>query len=194
MKGSIEGGESLFSDGFRAAQIMRVDDEERFNNLREFHIEYHYSNNGHSFTRSRPTVEMNKAGRIKVVNWSPPFQSPSQFAKLGFAPQDREDQHLEFRRYLAAAQTFKTLIEDQDAVFETKMEEGTCVVFDNRRILHARRAFDGQQGERWLRGAYVDTDCFKGRLETLGKEFGIPSPLGHEWYKTLVQGVLRRRP
>ena len=48
--------------------------------------------------------------------------------------------------------------ERQEAIYQSRIEEGTCVIFDNWRILHARRAFSG--GERWLRGAYIDNETF----------------------------------
>lgn len=59
----------------------------------------------------------------------------------------------------------------QENVFEYRLEEGECVVFDNRRVLHARRAFDASQGERWLKGTYVDDDVFFSRLRVLQERF-----------------------
>ncbi len=56
------------------------------------------------------------------------------------------------------------------AVFEKKLEPGTAVIFNNRRIVHARRAFENKGGERWLRGAYLDTDVFQSRLRVLEEE------------------------
>jgi hypothetical protein len=52
------------------------------------------------------------------------------------------------------------------------MNEGDCVIFDNRRVLHARRAFDASKGERWLKGAYVDGDVFFSRVRVLEDRFG----------------------
>lgn len=45
------------------------------------------------------------------------------------------------------------------------------MIFDNRRVLHARRAFDATKGERWLKGAYVDDDVFFSRLRVLQERF-----------------------
>lgn len=67
---------------------------------------------------------------------------------------------------------FKGLMEADEAIFEQKLQPGTAVVFDNRRIVHARRAFKDQGGERWLRGAYVDTDAFRSRMRILREEMG----------------------
>jgi len=45
--------------------------------------------------------------------------------------------------------------------FEQLLQEGECVVFANRRVLHARREFDTETGERWLKGTYVEWDDFQ---------------------------------
>lgn len=49
--------------------------------------------------------------------------------------------------------------------FDYTLKEGDAVVFDNRRVLHARTAFhDGNDVEdqpevnRWLKGCYVEAD------------------------------------
>lgn len=54
-------------------------------------------------------------------------------------------------------------------VYERMMKPGECVLFDNRRVLHARKAFEvGDAGkERWLRGAYLDKDPFLSKLQVL---------------------------
>ncbi len=48
-----------------------------------------------------------------------------------------------------------------------RMRAGDCQVFDNRRVLHARAAFDPQSGERHFQGCYVDYDDFLSRLRVL---------------------------
>ena len=46
-----------------------------------------------------------------------------------------------------------------------------CAVFANRRVLHARREFDPKSGERWLKGAYVDTDAYLSKFRVLSERF-----------------------
>jgi gamma-butyrobetaine dioxygenase len=43
------------------------------------------------------------------------------------------------------------------------------VVFDNRRILHGREAFNPASGLRHLQGCYVDRGEFESRLRLLGR-------------------------
>ena len=46
---------------------------------------------------------------------------------------------------------------------------GDLVIFDNRRILHGRAAFDPQSGNRRLEGCYLDTDELHSRLRVLAR-------------------------
>lgn len=180
---SKQGGESLFSDTFHAVDTMRQQQNPLLKTLAEFPVTYWYKNDGFNFQHTKRTIEMKLplddytrptdffsqvATAIKTVNWSPPFQAPLLF--------DIGDNRSCFgagnslSNYLESIKAFKQLIEDPDSVFETRLEEGTCVIFNNRRIVHARRAFSDKEGNRWLRGAYVDQDAFRCRLRTLEEE------------------------
>ena len=41
------------------------------------------------------------------------------------------------------------------------------MIFDNRRILHGRTAFEAQSGNRHLRGCYIDRDELRSRVRLL---------------------------
>ena len=43
------------------------------------------------------------------------------------------------------------------------------MVFDNRRVLHGRTAFDASTGHRRLLGIYVDRDVLDSRIRVLGQ-------------------------
>lgn len=131
---------------------------------------FHYKNNGHWLEHSHTTIAFKRsiankfaanfldpgmfARAIEAVRWSPPFQAPPtvQLTDDVIHPIALDD-------WVRGARRLKTEFEKKEAVFETKMTEGTCVIFDNWRILHARKAFSG--GERWLRGAYIDDTTFR---------------------------------
>ena len=186
MKASACGGESLFSDGMRALYSMRNEPVEVLRALRRHHVTYRYKNDGHWYQYRRPTVEgaffwdeygcelsnSITSGSESNLSWSPPFQAPFDYSpqhgttQSGSNPTSMTD-------YIKAAKLFKSSLEDPKAVFETKMEEGTCVIFDNRRILHARKAYTSDSA-RWLRGAYIDKDTLKSRLRVMNAEFGVP--------------------
>jgi gamma-butyrobetaine dioxygenase len=188
MKACAHGGESLFSDGLRVVHRMKVEDPEEYQVLTDHFVTYRYKNDGHWYTFSRPVIDGNfsfdSSGEEKNrpkniapyaesdINWSPPFQGPFKVIPIICSTYQSPSAPNGLSDYIRAAKVFKTYLESEDAVFETKMEPGTCVIFDNRRILHARKAFRNDS-KRWLRGAYIDKDPFKSRLRMLLEESPI---------------------
>ncbi|KAL8724788.1 MAG: hypothetical protein Q9181_006677 [Wetmoreana brouardii] len=196
LKSSTRGGESLFSDALRAVKKIKEARPDHHSTLEVFPVTYKYHNNHQWYQQTRPHIETTTSPHeiqenslptdpeslalepsIKAINWSPPFQAPflvnigcSTTTDSRMRMGEDQDQAKEFQDYLGAVKHFKRLIEAEEAVFEKKLEPGTAVIFDNRRIVHARRAFEDAGGERWLRGAYVDTDAFRSRLRVLSEE------------------------
>ncbi len=170
LKATCSGGNSLFSDSFRAVSRMQEDSRFYYESLRRFPVTYHYHNNGQHYRFTRPTLEISRdrsssaRPSLTAVNWSPPFQAPFE-VDIG-----SEEDGDRLCQYITSASRFADLVEAREALFELKLEEGQCVVFNNRRTLHARRAFDVGSGERWLKGAYVDTDVFQSRLRVLAEQ------------------------
>lgn len=176
LRASEKGGESLFSDAFHACQRMEREFNDQLCTLQKFPVTYWYKNDGVNYQHTKPVVE--RYGTIlertyKAVNWAPPFQAPFSVG-IGNGSSGRfrtyEPYDSSLKSYIKAAKTFKQLIEDSESVYETKMEAGSCAIFNNRRIAHARRGFEDMEGKRWLRGCYVDTDAFASRLRTLYDE------------------------
>ena len=64
---------------------------------------------------------------------------------------------------------FSDLVESEENLYEYRLQEGECVIFNNRRVLHGRRQFDTATGMRWLKGAYIDTDVFMSKYRVLSE-------------------------
>jgi gamma-butyrobetaine dioxygenase len=181
LKNSCSGGASMFTDSFQAVKELRhAANNDDYHILQEAKTTYHYKNAGKHYQHSHPTIVLeSKASQLMShVNWSPPFQAP-------FGHEDRPLLHPDgrtsrsatvFRRHVEALKKFQDIIEREDNIFEYKMNEGECVIFNNRRVLHARRAFDESSGERWLKGAYLDTDTFKNQYRLLFEKYKHPVP------------------
>ena len=174
LRARTPGGESFFSDSFHAARRLGQRSDAHFRTLCTFPVTYHYHHHPtHHYHYTRPTIELHPrpeasdpdtAPSISRVNWSPPFQGPLEaHASGGNRPSLRD--------YLSAANAFDQLLSSEDNLFEYRLNEGECVIFDNRRVLHARKAFDATKGERWLKGAYVDDDVFFSKLRVLQERF-----------------------
>ncbi|KAJ5765963.1 uncharacterized protein N7511_003579 [Penicillium nucicola] len=154
LENSCQGGESLFADAFHAAAKMRAKHPHDFKKLSEQRLGYEYRHENSIYYNERPVFELDpRTQEMRHVNYSPPFQSALPPSKG--VEQDSSSIH----ELQDALSIFTSLIEQRDSIFELKLNPGECAIFDNRRIVHARRQFDSTGGSRWLAGAYVDTDA-----------------------------------
>ncbi|KAF2682825.1 Clavaminate synthase-like protein [Lentithecium fluviatile CBS 122367] len=183
LRARTPGGESFFSDSFHAAHQLHTSSAFHFRTLCTFPVTYHYHHPTHHYHYTRPTIELYPYPKyseptnlaIHRVNWSPPFQGPFE-ARIGGENQTA------LGNYRSASHAFEKLVSAEENLYEYRLNEGECVIFDNRRVLHARKAFDATKGERWLKGAYVDDDVFFSKLRVLDEKFTG---------KWLADGVIR---
>ncbi|KAJ8109381.1 hypothetical protein ONZ43_g6153 [Nemania bipapillata] len=167
LENTCTGGESFFRDGFLAAHTFRLTFPQFVKPLERHQVLYHYTKGGNTYRTLRQVI------RNRGLWWSPPFQSPVQPDML-----TTEGAGL-WAKWHAAVTKLKQVLEDPNGTYEFKMTPGDCVIFDNRRILHGRRAFNTSSGERWLKGTYVDNDSYMSRLRTLkiGPDIRMPKPV-----------------
>lgn len=168
IKNSTIGGESLFADSFAAATHVLRTDPEAYDALTRVPISYHYDNDGYHYYYSRPLVVEDANGTVNpetgrkfihTVNYSPPFQGPLDALAPGSEFSDAE-----INAFLRGLRSFESYIEDKVNQIEFKMEENCCVIFMNRRALHARNEFEPGSGYRWFRGTYLDLDSYQSKL------------------------------
>ena len=180
LRNSLPGGESLFSDTFRAVNALMRNEPELYNILCRFPVRFGYHNNGQHYEYIRPVIERpfpnKRPSLFNYVNYSPPFQLPMRGAYT-MGQKTREET---VKLWTRAMKAFAREMEDPHNMFELKLQEGECVIFANRRVVHARRGFDmsgvsiGPDGkakaDRWLRGAYVDEDALLSQFDRLRLE------------------------
>ncbi|PRT53539.1 Gamma-butyrobetaine dioxygenase [Wickerhamiella sorbophila] len=171
VENSTTGGESIFADSYAAAIDVSANDPEAYQAICEVPLTYHYENDGRHYFQMRPMIVESKYGKIDKntgrpfidhLNYSPPFQGPLD------AVRDISDAKLD--AFLRGLKRFEAFIGDPRNQLEFRMNPGTCIVFHNRRVLHARREFDASSGSRWFKGTYVDIDAFYSALRTFTKK------------------------
>ncbi|CAG8500577.1 6833_t:CDS:2 [Funneliformis caledonium] len=163
LKNSVTGGQSIFSDSFKAVQKLKFYHPNYFNLLKKFPLTFHYTNNGHHMHYNRPAIAIDDDNDTLNVNYAPPFQGPIEFF-LGSNDDENEINVIEFYR---AYQQFCKFIEDPSLKFELTLIPGDLVIFVNRRVLHARKSFDPQSGQRHLKGTYIEYCEFKDKFRVL---------------------------
>lgn len=158
LKNSVKGGASYFTDSFKAVDILRKSHPEDYEVLSTIPLTYHYINDNHYMHFNRPVITYDKYNDTMVTNYSPPFQGPAEI----------EDVETEEKVY-KAFRKFTEYVEDPKLRFEYLLKPGDLVIFANRRVLHARHAFDASSGDRHLKGAYIDMCEFKDKFRVLKK-------------------------
>jgi alpha-ketoglutarate-dependent taurine dioxygenase len=71
-------------------------------------------------------------------------------------------------------QHFTRILNSPENTYQYTLREGDAVIFDNRRVLHARAAFFDVEGQvrdgeanRWLKGCYLESDSLTDRGRVL---------------------------
>lgn len=157
LQNSCDGGESLFVDGFYIARRLALTNPTAYRRLTQLRLNYEYNHQDHKYNNQWPVFEVDPAApdRLLHINYSPPFQGPLHHSHQDAARLEPQ---------LKALREFSDLLEDERNTFELKLNPGECVIFENRRVLHARRQFNTASGSRWLAGAYVDEDAVVSRF------------------------------
>ncbi|KAJ5081152.1 hypothetical protein N7456_013390 [Penicillium angulare] len=190
IENSCDGGESLFADAFWAAGQMRDHFPKQFHLLTKLQLAYEYVHEDQIYYNRRPVFELDpRTHQLNYVNYSPPFQSSLTSQSKTLVHQDDPDAMRAllnpriigpktFSSIKTALTHFTRFLERPSNHFQLKLNPGECAIFNNRRIVHARRQFDTTSGSRWLAGAYVDTDAVNSRFHVCNKN------LPEVWNKT----------
>ncbi|GAA5910476.1 hypothetical protein JCM6882_007365 [Rhodosporidiobolus microsporus] len=194
----ITGGLSYFVDTYAVASHMHQHSPSAFQTLCTEPVLFEYRNGPHHTRFSRPTFELKhgSSSALHAVNYSPPFQGPLPLSRLSRAAAHRGEVESDDSPRLGelhdALAQFAALCDGEappgsgaDAAqrekwrWEHQLQPGECVVFDNRRVLHARTGFgfdaekakeSGEESLRWLKGAYMDGDEVWSKVRVLRAE------------------------
>lgn len=168
LENSCEGGESLFTDTFRVANLMRTMYPDFWKILTMTSLSYEYVHEGSIYHNTWPVFELGKEEHLRHVNYSPPFQSALPLSTGANLGEDRTRLRTTYNR---ALRMFAQLLQHKTFAFKRKLNPGECVIFANRRVAHARNEFNTSTGSRWLAGAYVDEDALLSRYAVCQKQY-----------------------
>lgn len=155
LKNDASGGESILVDGFRIAEHMREQYPDDFEALSSLPMDFYNKDRNSDYRFRGPALVLDGQGTVIEVRFANFLRGPLD------VPADKVMQH--YRAY----RTFISLTREPRFQFKYRLMPGDLLVFDNRRVLHAREAFDLQQGQRHLQGCYVDRDELLSRIRVL---------------------------
>lgn len=152
-----DGGGSIFCDGFAVAEDLRRADVATFDLLVNTQIPFRFYDDDYDIRARKAVINLDDQGRVNEICFNPHLAST-----LDLAPEL-------MLAYYRAYQTFMKMTKCSDYKVSIMLTGGEMVVFDNRRVLHGRDAFDPQSGARYLQGCYVDRGEFESRLRVLAR-------------------------
>lgn len=156
VENSVEGGWSTMADGLAIADHLRAHEPDAFEALTTLEWVFFNRSPDHDHRWQGPVID---TGDGRIPHTYRAFHPVRAFPAM--APEDLN------RAYAAMRLLSETASSDR---FQMRypFRPGDIVVFDNRRVLHGRDAFEPRPGtRRRLIGTYMDTDEFYSRLRVL---------------------------
>ena len=154
LESSTTGGESILQDGFKAAELLREENADHFSALSRNWINFRFRDKTANLQSRVPFIEVNDRGEVVKVRFN---NRSIDTLKL---PPDT------LRAFYPAYRHYAEILERESLQISFKLDAGELMLFDNTRVLHARKAYS-DSGTRHLQGAYSDLDGLYSCLRTL---------------------------
>ena len=157
VRNGAEGGNSTFADSYHIAEKVRQKDQEAFRLLTEIAIPYRFRDRSHDIRVHRPMVSLDERGNVFDVRYSAHLMDCFDMESDVMV-----DYYRAYRLFMAETRNPSNLV-------EFKLNPGQMVVFDNRRTLHGRTAFNPATGHRLLKGYYIDRGEWDSRIRKMAE-------------------------
>ena len=154
------GGGSLLADGFSLAANLRQHDPTSFRVLSEVPVPFRFFDSHVDLRTRRSVISLDADGSVREIAFN------AHLVDLIDLPSDTAG------AWYDAYRAYMRLTRDPTFRLTFKLVAGEMIVFDNRRVLHGREAFDPSTGFRHLHGCYVDRGEFDSRLRMLDNALG----------------------
>lgn len=154
------GGGSTFCDGFAIAADLQSEDPEAFRLLSETPVPFRFHDEDYDIRRHHTVIDLDPFGNLQELHFN------AHLAGIFDLPADKMEP------YYRAYRKIMEMTRSDTYVMTTRLLGGEMVIFDNRRVLHGRAAFDPNTGFRHLRGCYVDRGEFDSRIRILSRTKG----------------------
>jgi gamma-butyrobetaine dioxygenase len=159
LENSVDGGDSIVVDGFKAATRLREESPEDFDLLTRHCARFEYAGSSGVHLRARrPFIELAPDGELIAIRFNNRSAAP-----IVDVPFERME------KFYAAYRRLAGILEDPAMEVIFKLRPGELFIVDNTRVLHARKAFSGS-GTRWLQGCYADKDGLLSTLAAIEEE------------------------
>lgn len=149
------GGLSMLADSFACIDQLKAEDPQAFALLGKVKLTFQYKVGDQWLASERPMLELDQAGNWVGLHYSP------RLDKMPLMPPQ------ETKLYHHARRRLSTLFADPLYEFRFLLKPGSCMLFDNNRVLHGRTAYNQNEGLRHLQGCYIDRDALASKYRYL---------------------------
>ncbi|TLF52256.1 taurine catabolism dioxygenase TauD [Halomonas urmiana] len=155
LENGVEGGQAVMLDGFAVAEALRERHPEAWATLTR--VRWCYANTAKTtdYVWFEPMIRLDARGELLEVRIADFLRGPLQTTFEDVEPA------------YEALMTLQRLLRDPVFAIRFTYRPGDLVIFDNRRLLHARDAFEGSTGHRWLQGCYMERDEIRSRYRMI---------------------------
>ena len=154
---AASGGDSIYADGFKICEDMRVEEPDYFDTLTNTHVPFRFHDEKYDIRSKRPLIQLDVQGNVSEFVFN---------AHLVDVPDMPETEMLEF---YAAYQSLMKRIRSDRYNIRIRLQPGAMAIVDNRRVMHGRGEFDPQSGERQLQGYYIDYGELDSRMRLISQ-------------------------
>ena len=153
------GGESVALDGFRVASYMKENFTEYFKILLDTPVKFVNRDYTANTIRvmHKPIFTLDHNNDFNDIRFSVAYMGI-----MDCSPEVMDSFYEAYRKLLS-------LLHDPMFEINFRLEAGDIFSFNNRRVLHGRKEYDANSGNRHLQGYYIDRDKIVGRLNYLNR-------------------------
>ena len=154
-----EGGSSTAVDGFAVANFLKKYHSKKFELLSNNDVVF----KDNDFTQKN--IRIQKSPIIKTNKHNDIEEIRINLGAMGTLDIDPKIMN----KFYDAYTLFYKQLHSKKFQIEFKLKAGDIFCFDNRRILHGRKEFDPNSGNRHLQGYYIEKEEIKSKLNYLNK-------------------------
>lgn len=151
LENSVTEGQAVMMDGFAIAEALRQEEPEVFATLCQVRWSFANTAKATDYVWHEPVIRCDAHGELLEVRIADFLRGPLQT--------DFDQVEPAYEALIALQRRLR----DPAFAMRFTYHPGDLVIFDNRRLLHARDAFAGNSGHRWLQGCYLERDEVRSR-------------------------------
>lgn len=147
-------------DGAKFAEIIRAEDPFHYRILSSVPLAYNYKFDERTYIASHPPFVLEpKTGRFIRFAFNESHRMPINRHSMYLL--EKAEPSATMNDLYAAISRLVRLIRDASLKYEFVLELGTCLIFDNHRLMHARSSYVGR---RVLRSCWISMEEWRAKV------------------------------